>query len=78
MSSKLSTRSRTLSTRRRNNIRARNEGHDLTSQDAPLNDNGSWADRDHEESEEEEEEEEDHGSEINGEARGRSKEAIAA
>ena len=69
VSSKLSTRSRTLSTRRRNNIRARNEGHDLSGQDAPLNDNGSWAERD--DSEEEEEEEEDA-------ERGRTKKAIAA
>ncbi|KAL2200025.1 Eisosome component PIL1-domain-containing protein [Corynascus similis CBS 632.67] len=56
VSSKLSTRARTLSQRRRNNIRARAEGgqhllqqhpqdhgHDLSAQDAPLNDRDSWA-----------------------------------
>ena len=42
-----------------------------------MNDGGSWTGRDHEESEEEEEEEEA-ASEINGETRGRTKEAIAA
>ncbi|KIE00667.1 DNA repair protein (XPGC)/ Rad, partial [Metarhizium majus ARSEF 297] len=78
VSSKLSTRSRTLSQRRRNNIRTRNEGgHDLSAQDAPLNDGGSWVGRHGEESEEEEEEEEV-GSDINAEARGRTKEALAA
>ncbi|PFH60549.1 hypothetical protein XA68_10792 [Ophiocordyceps unilateralis] len=56
---KLSTRSRTLSQRRRNNIRARTEGHDLSHQDTPLNDNNSWAEHDDDEDEEEEEEEED-------------------
>lgn len=71
VSSKLSTRSRTLSQRRRNNIRARGEGHDLSGQDAPL-DNGSWR----EESEEEEDLDSDAG--LNGESRGRAKEAIAA
>ncbi|PNY28598.1 Uncharacterized protein TCAP_01479, partial [Tolypocladium capitatum] len=89
VSSKLSTRSRTLSTRRRNNIRARNEGgHDLTSQDAPLNDSSSWVGHGAEESEEEEEEEEeeeDHRHSVldgdgglNGESRGRTQEAVAA
>jgi hypothetical protein len=53
---KLSTRARTLSQRRRNNIKARSEGllqqqqqqpplpqgHDLSGQDAPLNDRESW------------------------------------
>ncbi|CAJ2500087.1 Uu.00g029400.m01.CDS01 [Anthostomella pinea] len=42
VSSKLSTRARTLSTRRRNNIKARSEGMDLSGQDAPLNDRDSW------------------------------------
>lgn len=50
VSSKLSTRSRTLSQRRRSNIQARNEGqqqqhlqhHDLAAQDAPLSDGSSW------------------------------------
>lgn len=42
VSSKLSTRARTLSTRRRNNIKARSEGLDLSGQDAPLNDRDSW------------------------------------
>ncbi|EAQ92802.1 hypothetical protein CHGG_01037 [Chaetomium globosum CBS 148.51] len=48
VSSKLSTRARTLSQRRRNNIKARTEGlqqlqgHDLSAQDAPLNDRDSW------------------------------------
>lgn len=86
VSSKLSTRSRTLSTRRRNNIRARNEGgHDLTGQDAPLNDSSSWVGRGAEDSEEEEEEEEDHHHSVldsdgglNGESRGRTQEAVAA
>ncbi|KAK2590246.1 lipid-binding protein [Conoideocrella luteorostrata] len=76
VSSKLSTRSRTLSTRRRNNIRNRNDGHDLSGQDAPLNDSSSWVGRDHEDSEEEEEEE--IASDINGETRGRTKEALVA
>lgn len=73
VSSKLSTRSRTLSQRRRNNIRARGEGHDLTGQDAPL-DNGSWAERD--DSEEEDELDSDAG--LNGETRGRTQEAVVA
>ncbi|KAH9892993.1 Eisosome component PIL1-domain-containing protein [Xylariomycetidae sp. FL2044] len=42
VSAKLSTRARTLSTRRRNNIKARTEGLDLSGQDAPLNDRDSW------------------------------------
>merc|ERR1712000_258498 len=57
VSSKLSTRARTLSQRRRNNIRARSEGHDLSGQDVPLNDGSSWTARDHDlESDEEDEE----------------------
>jgi hypothetical protein len=43
VSAKLSTRARTLSQRRRNNIKARSEGgHDLSGQDAPLHDRDSW------------------------------------
>lgn len=72
VSSKLSTRSRNLSQRRRNNIRARGEGHDLSGQDAPLKDGDSWNE------EEESEEEEELESELNGETRGRTQEAVAA
>ena len=50
VSSKLSTRARTLSQRRRNNIKVRSEGagagsmgHDLSGQDAPLTDREPWA-----------------------------------
>lgn len=86
VASKLSSRSRNLSQRRRANIRTRAEGHDLSSQDAPINDNGSWADRDAEvDSEEEEDDEEDEnehslvGSDgVNNETRGRAQEAVAA
>ncbi|KAK4128880.1 hypothetical protein N657DRAFT_586323 [Parathielavia appendiculata] len=49
VSAKLSTRARTLSQRRRNNIRARTDGqlqqahgHDLSAQDAPLSDRDVW------------------------------------
>jgi hypothetical protein len=43
VSSKLSKRARTLSQRRRNNIKARSEGgHDLSGQDQPLDDRDSW------------------------------------
>lgn len=73
VSAKLSTRSRTLSQRRRNNIKARMEGgvagqqgHDLSGQDAPLNDRDSWVPAnqhkevaDYDVSDEEEEEDED-------------------
>lgn len=69
VSSKLSTRARTLSTRRRNNIKARNEGqmqglhghgHDLSAQDAPLTDRDVWVPAgQHTEYEEEEEADED-------------------
>jgi hypothetical protein len=79
--SNLSTRARTLSTRRRNNIKARSEGLDLSGQDAPLNDRDSWvAAGDHkgEEYEEEEEDEDDRAHSVpdsdnglNGEQRGR-------
>lgn len=60
VSSKLSTRARTLSTRRRNNIKARTEGLDLSGQDAPLNDRDSWvAAADHKGVEYEDEDDED-------------------
>lgn len=72
VSSKLSTRSRGLSQRRRNNLRNRGEGHDLSKQDAPL-DNGSWR----EESEEEEEDELDSDAGLNSEHRGRAQEVVA-
>ncbi|TPX15523.1 uncharacterized protein E0L32_004503 [Thyridium curvatum] len=86
VSSKLSTRARTLSTRRRNNIKARSEGHDLSGQDAPLNDRDSWVaagehkGEEYDDEEEEEEEEEELGSErgLNGETRGRQHETLAA
>ena len=73
VSSKLSTRSRNLSQRRKNNVRARAEGLDLSGQDAPLNDNNSWGGR-----EESEEEEEDLDDGLNSEGRGRAQEAVAA
>jgi hypothetical protein len=87
VSSKLSTRSRTLSTRRRNNLRNRGEGHDLSGQDAPLNDSSSWVGRGAEDdSEEEEDDEEDRRHVLDndglnghsGEARGRTQEAVVA
>ena len=80
ISSKLSTRSRNLSQRRKNNIQRRTEGLDLSGQDVPLQDHDSWE-------EPEEEEEEDEETRRNsildsdgglGEARGRSKEVMAA
>ncbi|KAM0556665.1 hypothetical protein ACHAPJ_005723 [Fusarium lateritium] len=84
VSSKLSTRARTLSQRRRNNIR-RGEGHDLSGQDVPLNDGSSWTARDRDlDSEEEEDEEDARGSildsdgGLNGESRGRTQEAVTA
>ncbi|EGO51435.1 sphingolipid long chain base-responsive protein LSP1 [Neurospora tetrasperma FGSC 2508] len=76
VSAKLSTRSRTLSQRRRNNIKARTEGgagqgHDLSGQDAPLNDRDSWVPAnqhkevaDYEVSEEEEDDDEDEEDDI--------------
>ncbi|PKS05711.1 hypothetical protein jhhlp_005171 [Lomentospora prolificans] len=42
VNSKLSVRARTLSQRRRNHIRARSEGLDLSGQDVPMNDRDSW------------------------------------
>lgn len=84
VSSKLSTRARTLSQRRRNNIR-RGEGHDLSGQDMPLNDGSSWTARDRDlDSDEEEDEEDARGSildsdgGLNGESRGRTQEPLAA
>jgi hypothetical protein len=84
----LSTRARTLSQRRRNNIARNAEGHDLSSQDAPLKDR-EWVPAGvhhggNEEYEEEEDEEEEagrahsiHESEnLNGENRGRATEAV--
>ncbi|KKY36208.1 putative sphingolipid long chain base-responsive protein lsp1 [Diaporthe ampelina] len=88
VSSKLSTRARTLSTRRRNNIKARSEGHDLSNQDVPLNDRDSWVpagqhkgeyeDDDQEEEEEEEDDLLESENGLNGEHRGRTQEAVAA
>ena len=81
VSSKLSTRSRTLSQRRKN--RAQGEGVDLSGQDQSLKDreSGLWvpagAHRDYQDDEEEEEEEEEVP--ANGEGRGREEErAVAA
>ncbi|KAK3310633.1 Eisosome component PIL1-domain-containing protein [Chaetomium strumarium] len=60
VSAKLSTRARTLSQRRRNNIKARTDGqlqghgHDLSAQDVPLNDRDGWVSQ-HEYGDEEEE-----------------------
>ena len=91
VSSKLSQRARTLSTRRRNNIKARSEGHDLSGQDAPLHERDSWGPAGHKEGheydhEDEEDEDEDDNRNsildsdggINGEGRGRQHEPIAA
>ncbi|RYO74549.1 hypothetical protein DL764_010808 [Monosporascus ibericus] len=84
VSSKLSTRARTLSTRRRNNIKARSEGLDLSGQDAPLNDHESWVAAGdhsgrHEYHDEDEEDEQAHSvtdsdGGLNGEQRGRERE----
>lgn len=85
MSSKLSTRARTLSQRRK---RAQGEGVDLSAQDQAMKDRDSWVpasahqagqDEYEEEEEEEDEEEEAHGStkgSAASEKRGR--EAVAA
>ncbi|RYP17965.1 hypothetical protein DL765_004184 [Monosporascus sp. GIB2] len=87
VSSKLSTRARTLSTRRRNNIKARSEGLDLSGQDAPLNDHESWVAAGdhggrHEYHDEDEEDEQIHSvtdsdGGLNGEQRGREREVAA-
>lgn len=93
VSSKLSTRSRTLSQRRRANIPRNADGHDLTGQDGvSLNDreaSGLWVPasvhkggNDYEEEEEEEAEEQHAGSvqdnNLNGEGRGRQEHVIAS
>jgi len=78
VSSKLSTRSRTLSQRRRSNIAARNEGHDLSTQDAPINDGSSWVAHRDVDSEEEEEERLDSDVGHHDESRGRTQEPLAA
>jgi hypothetical protein len=85
VSAKLSTRARTLSQRRRNNIARNAEGHDLSGQDAPYKDRDSrlWVPasahtggEEYEDEEEEEEEKSVQGSEVlNGEHRGRAQEA---
>ncbi|KAI2626375.1 Eisosome component PIL1-domain-containing protein [Xylaria nigripes] len=79
VSAKLSTRARTLSTRRRNNIKARSEGLDLSGQDMPLNDREMWeAAGEHKREEYEESDIDDHSHSmldsdngLNGEQRGR-------
>lgn len=82
VSSKLSTRSRNLSQRRRNNIRTRGEGHDLSGQDAPLNDSSSWVGRGVDSDEEEEEDDDVRDSVLDseigahGEVRGRTQETV--
>jgi hypothetical protein len=89
---KLSTRARTLSQRRRNNIKARSEGHDLSGQDIALNDRDSWVPAAQHKDEEYGEEDDDEEDELdgpshaaldsengaNGEQRGRSQEVLAA
>jgi len=89
VSSKLSTRSRTLSQRRRNNVARNAEGHDLTGQDQPLDrESGLWVPAsahkgDEYEDDEEEEDEAEAGapsiqdSAINGETRGRQETVVA-
>lgn len=88
VSSKLSERARTLSQRRRNNVRNAG-GHDLSGQDAPLNDreSGLWvpasAHKGEEYEDEDEEEEEEvrapsiQDSNVNGETRGRQETVVA-
>ena len=88
VSSKLSQRARTLSQRRKNNIQRNAEGHDLSSQDAPLHDrdSGMWVPASahragHEEYEDDVDEEEVEGQDgegVNGESRGRAQETVAA
>ena len=91
VSSKLSTRARTLSTRRRNLIKARAEdagnGHDLSGQDAPLNDQwvsanehgDKYGDEDDDDDELHEDDDDVVESEVglNGESRGRTQEVAA-
>lgn len=87
VSSKLSTRARTLSTRRRNLIKARAEGngHDLSGQDAPLDRDHQWVaanvhgeDGKYDDDEDEEDEDELDDDELNGESRGRTQEPVVA
>jgi len=83
VSSKLSTRARTLSQRRRNNIQRNAEGHDLTGQDTPMKgDRESWVSAGGhpggEEYDDEEEEEEEGAGSLNGESRGRATESAVA
>jgi hypothetical protein len=87
VSAKLSTRARTLSQRRRNNIQRTGEGVDLAGQDAPLNDreSGLWVPASAHKGEYEEEEEEEEEAvrapamqdTINGEQRGRQETVVA-
>ena len=92
VSSKLSTRARNLSQRRRNNIKARSEGHDLSGQDVPLNDRDSWAPasahkgEEYDDNDDDEDEDDDHRRNslldsdggLNGEHRGRQQEVLTA
>jgi len=85
VSSKLSTRSRNLSQRRKNAVKAHAEGgHDLSTQDQPMKgDRDSWVPANQHsgyqegDEEEEEEEEEEENPATNGEARGREEERTA-
>jgi hypothetical protein len=89
VSSKLSTRARTLSQRRRNNVRRNAEGHDLLGYDQPLNDHesGLRVPAGVHKAEEYEDKEEKEGEEIgastlqdstiNGEKRGRQESVVA-
>lgn len=81
VSSKLSTRTRTLSQRRRN--RHQGEAVDLAGQDAPMEnrESGLWIPAEqhhHAGSYEDDEEEEEDASVVNGSVRGRDEERIAA
>jgi len=58
--SKLSVRARTLSQRRRNHIRARSEGLDLSGQDVPMHDQDSWEVARTDDEDEDEDEEQEH------------------
>lgn len=82
VSSKLSTRARTLSQRRKNRIRG--DGIDLSHQDQAMDrESGMWVPASEhratgDEYEDEEEEEEEVSSTINGDDRGREEQRIAA
>jgi hypothetical protein len=84
VSAKLSHRARNLSTRRRNNIKARAEGgHDLSGQDAPLNDRDSWVAAGEHKGQDYDDEDEDEvahdlDDDVNGEHRGRATEPALA